>query len=1026
MQNFIHNVLKNQLILIALAILILFGGFYSYKKLPIEAFPDVSPSLVQVFTVTEGLSPDDVEKYVSYPIETLMNGLPKVNKIRSVSNFGLSVVSIYFEDGTDIYFARQIVNERLQEARGAIPEGFGSPELGPISSSMGLILFYYLKDETGTRSLEELRAIQDWLIKLQLQTVQGVTEVLGIGGFEKQYQVIVKPQKLLEYGISIAELSEQIKANGLNAGAQFIERNGEEYIIRSVGLYNQISDIQNVIIKSDDGTPVYLSDLAEVKIGGAIRRGIETHNGSEEVVAGMVVKLYGENSSTVIARVEEKIKDINKSLPEGLSVVPYYEQKSLIEKCLSTVSNALFQGIALVALIIFVFLRSFNPSIIVALSIPFSVLFTMICMHYLQISANLMSFGGLAIAIGMMVDGPIVIVENVCRALQESSGKEEKKDVVTKASAELLQSIIFSILIIIVVFLPLFSLSGVEGKMFKPLAYTVALAMLGSLIYSIFLAPVLSNLLLNFKQSKQEEDTKQNSFKEAYESLLRKFTQSKILNLSTIVLLLFLGLISMNFLGSEFTPTLQEGSLVIKLTAPPSTALEQTKKITQLIEKRVMKIHEVKEILSRVGRGEVGAHADPVNNAEMYIVLKPKNQWKDIKTQKDLERAVREKLEGFPGVLFNITQPIEMTVDELLEGVQADLAIKVFGDDLNLLKSNADKISELVKKVKGARDVQVGQISGSPQLVIEPNRKQIARYGINLAEVQELIKTAIGGKTVAQLYEGIKRFDIYIRFNEAERKDPEAISRLLVTAPNGVRVPLVQIANIKEIIGPRQITREDNQRFITIQANVRDRDIGSFVEEASALLDKQIKLPVGYFVTWGGQFSLQQEANKRLMIVVPLALALVFLLLYMNFNSIKNSLLILINIPLALIGGLLALLINGQNLSVPSSIGFIALFGIALENGLVLISYLEQLIQDGLELNKAVIKAALLRLRPVLMTALTTGLGLIPLLVSTGVGSEVQRPLATVVIGGLISSTVLTLLVLPSLYKWFHEKMEGN
>ena len=546
MQKFISQVLKNQLILIAIAVLILFGGYYSYKKLPIEAFPDVSPSLVQVFTVTEGLSPDDVEKYVSYPIETLMNGLPKVQKIRSISNFGLSVVSIYFEDGTDIYFARQIVNERLQEAREQIPEGFGSPQLGPISSSMGLILFYYLKDESGTRSLEELRAIQDWLIKLQLQTVQGVTEVLGIGGFEKQYQVIIRPEKLLEYGISIAEVSEQIKANGLNAGAQFIERNGEEYVIRSIGLYNKISDIRNVIIKSNDGTAVYLSDLAEVKVGGAIRRGIETRNGDQEVIAGMVVKLYGENSSTVIARVEEKIKEINKSLPEGLSIIPYYEQKSLIEKCLSTVSNALFQGIALVAIIIFVFLRALNPSVIVALSIPFSVLFTMICMHYLQISANLMSFGGLAIAIGMMVDGPIVIVENTCRALQENVS-QEKREVVTKASAELLQSIIFSILIIIVVFLPLFSLSGVEGKMFKPLAYTVALAMLGSLIYAVFLAPVLSNLLLRAKKA-SEDIEKQNSFQIQYETLLKTFTQSKSLNITTIVVLLVLGVFSLNFL----------------------------------------------------------------------------------------------------------------------------------------------------------------------------------------------------------------------------------------------------------------------------------------------------------------------------------------------------------------------------------------------------------------------------------------------------------------------------------------------
>lgn len=1020
MQKFISKVIKNQLILIAAAILVLFGGFYCFKKLPIEAFPDVSPSLVQVSTIADGLSPDDVEKYISYPIETVMNGLPKVKSIRSISNFGLSLVMIYFEDGTDVYFARQIVNERLQEARQQIPPGLGNPQLGPIATSMGLIFFYYLQDETGTRSLEELRAIQDWYIKLQLRTVPGVTEVLGIGGYEKQYQVIVKPQKLLEYNISINELSEKIKANGLNAGAQFIERNGEEYIIRSIGLYKLASDIENVVIKANDGTPVYLKDLAEVKVGGAVRRGLETRNGVEEVISGMVIKLYGENSSEAIARVEKKIKEINKSLPEGVSIVPYYEQKSLIEKCLSTVTSALFQGIVLVILIIFVFLRAINPSIIVALSIPFSVLFAMVCMYYLEISANLMSFGGLAIAIGMMVDGPIVIVENICRALQENT--DDKKDLVIKASAELLQSIIFSILIIIVVFLPLFSLSGVEGKMFKPLAYTVALAMLGSLIYAVFLAPVLSNLLLTVNKEKEDKLEDKSKFQVKYQELLTSFTQSKFLNIATILTLLVLGLISLSFLGSEFTPALQEGNLVIKMTAPPSTSLEQTKKITLLVEKRVMKIHEVKEIVSRIGRGEPGAHADPVNNAEMYVVLKPKQEWKKIKTQQALEKAIRKELDGFPGVLFNITQPIAMSVDELLEGVQADLAIKIFGDDLDTLKVKADIVAELVNKVRGARDVQVGQINGSPQLVIRPDRKKIARYGVNLAEVQNLIRTAIGGETVAQLYEGIKRFDIYVRFDEKNRNDVQAISNLLVTTPSGIKVPLGQLAEIEEVIGPRQITRENNQRFITIQANVRDRDIGSFVKEASELVDREVKLDSGYFVTWGGQFRLQQEANKRLMIVVPLALVLVFLLLYMNFSSMKNSLLILINIPLALIGGLLALLISGQNLSVPSSIGFIALFGIALENGLVLISYLEQLIEEGLELSKAVIAAAMQRLRPVLMTALTTGLGLIPLLISTGVGSEVQKPLATVVIGGLLSSTVLTLLVLPSLYKWFHEK----
>ena len=1015
---------KNRLLVLALGLLVMIAGYVSYRGLPIDAFPDVSPNLVQVFTETEGLAPEEVEKYVTYPIETAMNGLPGIKNIRSISNFGLSVVNIYFEDGMDIYFCRQVVNERLQEAREQIPEGFGEPAMGPISTGMGLILFYYLEDETGNRSLEELRTIQDWVVKFNLQTVPGVTEILSIGGYEKQFHVVVRPDELLRYDVTLSEVIEKIKANNLNVGAQFIEKNTEEFIIRSVGLATAIEDLDDIVIKTDDGTPVFLKQIADIKIGGAIRRGLQTHNGVEEVVAGMVIKLFGTNTSSVIDRVEEKMKEINKILPEGIKLVPYYEQKSLVQACVSTVTNALLQGIVLVVIVLLVFMGGFRPSVVVVLSIPFSVLFAMLGMKYLGISANLMSFGGLAIAIGMMVDGTIVIVENVDRMLHEADPAESRLHVVMRACTEVGRPIVFAIITIIVVFIPLFTLQGVEGKMFRPLAYTVALAMLGSLIFAILLAPILSAILM--RRSKKANPNKDKSTNLVircvllvYQPVVQLFVKRRIIAIWLVVTLVLIGALVFPMLGSEFTPTLQEGTMVLRLTMAPSISLNESERITMLVEKRLMKVPEIIEVVSRIGRGEVGAHTDPVNNAEMYLILKPKDQWRTAKTQEELQEVIREQLGEVPGVLTNFTQPIAMTIDELLEGVRAELAIKIFGDDLDSLKAKADEVALVVNKIRGAADVQPDQISGTPQLLIKIDRQEIARHGINVTDVQEVIRAAVGGEVAGQVFEGIRRFDIYVRFAPDFRSTVEAVGQILITTPDGAKIPLVELTSIKEIVGPRQITREKNQRFITVQCNVIGRDIGSFVKEAQKAIDENVKLPEGYFVTWGGQFRLQQEANKRLMIVVPITLLIIFFLLFSSFNSLKNSVLILLNIPLALVGGVVGLWLTGQNLSVPASVGFIALFGIALENGMVLVTYLNQLLLDGVPLDEACVRGACLRLRPVLMTAATTALGLIPLLLSSGTGSEVQRPLATVVIGGLVTSTVLTLLVIPALYKWF-------
>jgi cobalt-zinc-cadmium resistance protein CzcA len=1012
-EHIIKFSLKNRLLVSVFALLIMGAGYYTYTVLPVDAFPDVSPNLVQVFTVTEGLAPEEIEKFITYPVEVAMTGLPGVKKVRSISNFGLSVVNVYFEDDMDIYFSRQLVTERLQAAKEQIPDGFGTPEMGPIATGMGLVLFYNLHDSTGKYSLEELRSMQDWLVKFHLQTVPGVTEVLGIGGHEKQFQVIVHPEELQRFDITLNEVIESIRANNLNVGAQFIEKNAEEFVVRSVGLATGTEDLKSIIVKTENGTPLFLSDVAEIQTGGAIRRGTQTRNGSGEVVSGMVVKLYGTNSSTVIEQVENKLIEINKMLPDGVTIVPYYEQKSLVQAAVKTVSNALVQGIILVSIILLVFMGGFRPSLVVAASIPFSVLFAFLLMGRFNISANLMSLGGLAIAIGMMVDGTIVMVENIDRSLRESSPDDSKMKVIASSCLEVGRPILFAISIIIIVFLPLFTLQGVEGKTFKPLAYTVSFAMLGSLIFAVALAPVLSALVMRRKNKTDSAVVK--ILQKPYKPLVSFFVNKSWLALSVAVVLLVIGAFLFPKLGSEFTPELNEGTIVVRMTMAPSISLTESTRMVQIVERRLLTIPDVQEIVTRIGRGEIGAHADPINSAEVFVIL---NQ----NASDNIEDIIRHKIDDIPGILFNLTQPIETTIDELLEGVRAELAIKIFGDDLDELKIQADKIASVVKEVPGAADIQVDQVSGAPQLLIRIDRKAIARYGINVADVQSVIHAAVGGEVAGQIFEGVRRFDIMVRYELNARDSAVAIGNILINGPDGLKVPLDELATIEEIVGNRQITRENNQRFISIQCNVVDRDIGSFVKEAQSEIDHDIDLPAGYMVTWGGQFRLQQEANKRLALVVPFTLLAVFLLLLSSFGSIKNTLLILLNIPLALVGGIAALCFSGQNLSVPASVGFIALFGIALENGMVLVTCINQLVKKGMSVNEAAIMGACLRLRPVLMTALTTALGLIPLLIATGTGSEVQRPLATVVIGGLITSTILTLLVIPALFRWFKAK----
>ena len=1031
MRAFLEGLIRQRLLVCVLALGFIVAGFQAYRDLPVDAFPDVSPTLVQIFTETEGLAPEEVERYVTYPVEVAMAGLPQLKQVRSTSNFGLSVVNVYFEDGTDIYFARQLVGERLQSARGEIPLGFGEPEMGPITTGLGQILFYFVEDETGKRSPEEVREIQDWIIKFNLQTVTGVTEILSLGGEVKQFQVNVQPDALLRYKLNIVDVVTAIRANNGNVGAQYIVKNSEQFLVRSVGLAQGIADTENVVLKVADGIAIKVRDVGTVSVGGEVRQGLATLNGKGEAVAGLVLKLIGTNTSKVIADVKARLAKINETLPPGIRIVPYYDQSKLVLRSVSTVNEALVQGIGLVVLVLFAFMGGVRPSVVVALAIPFSIAVAFMLMRAVGLSANLMSLGGIAIAIGMMVDGAIVIVENVDRYLREDHHALSKHQIVARACAEVIRPIGFAITIIIVVFLPLFTLQGVEGKTFKPLAFTVSLAMLGSLVFAILVAPILSELMMKRPIQQGESQAHRVSISDrivrgilwAYRPLVHLFVKARGLAVALALGLLATGIMIFPRLGSEFVPSLNEGDLLVRITMAPSIALEEAREVVLRFERRlVTEFPEVERVVTRVGRGEVGAHADPVNSAESFVGLKLPEQWPTKRTPEQLFAAMSKAFENFPGAQFNFTQPIAAAVDELLTGTKAELAIKLFGPNQDVLLAKASEIERVVRALPGSADVQKDQITGTPQLRIVIDRQKISRYGLNIEQVQSALRTAIGGAKAGQIFEGIRRFDILVRYAQEARATADAIKGLVLRTPAGAIVPLEQVATIEEVVGPRQITRENNQRFISVQTNVRGRDIGSFVAEGQKRIDEAVSLPPGYYVAWGGQFELQQQANKRLAVVVPITLGLVFLLLFMNFGSLRSSLLIMLNIPLALVGGVVALWLSGLNLSVPASVGFIALFGIALENGMVLVTYLNWLVEEGETIDEASINGACLRVRPVLMTALTTALGLIPLLYATGAGSEVQAPLATVVVGGLASSTVLTLLVIPALYKWFVPK----
>lgn len=1024
MIKLMHKLAGGRLLAAVIALAFTIGGVFAFRSLPVDAFPDPSPSLVQVFTETEGLSPEEVERYVTYPIETAMSGLPKVEEIRSTSNFGLSVINIYFEDGTDVYFARQVVGERLGEAGEGIPEGFGTPKMGPISTGLGIIMYYRLVDETGERSLVELREIADWMIKYPLQSVEGVTEVLSLGGFEKQYQVQLDPDQLTSYGLSVNEVIAALESANRTAGAQFIEIGAEQYTVRGVGLARSLSDLRETPVKTVDGRTVRVSDLGDVAIGGGVRQGLATANGEGETVAGLVLKLYGTNTSEVIENAQARFDEINGSLPEGVKAVPYYDQGTLVKKAAATVTTALWQGALLVAVIVFLFLGGWRPSLVVVLSIPFSVGFAFISMNLLGIGANLMTLGGVAIAIGMMVDGAIVIAENVDRGFRERRAEEDARTTVARSSAEVIAPLIAAVAVVIIVFLPLFSLQGTEGKTFRPLAAAAALAMTGSLIYAALIAPAMACGLM--RAPKKTERKGKSRLASAIKPLAAFFVRRRMAALALAGILLLAGSLSATRLGSEFTPALEEGDVLLRVTMAPSISLTEAKETSTRIETRLLgTFPEISSIVSRIGRGEVGAHADPVNSIEAFVALKPRREWRAGLSPDGLRASISDNLANFPGVRVNVGQPIAMSVDELLTGTKAQLAVKIFGPDTDTLLEGSQTLQSILQSVPDATDVQADQITGAPQLVISLNRSALGRYGLSVEDALNALRSGVGGARAGAVFEGVRQFPVIVRYSESDRDTPEAIGRIILESSSGARVPLESVADIQKIVGPRQITRENGERFITVQLNVRGRDIGSYVAAAQKEVAEGLDLPAGYRVEWGGQFELQQEANARFAVVIPITLAIVFLILLLTFGRIKSAILILLNIPLALTGGAMALWLAGLPISVPATVGFIALFGIALGNGMVLVSFMDDFARQGRNRDELAVEAAGMRARPVLMTALTTALGLAPLLFASGVGAEVQRPLATVVMGGLISSTVLTLLVLPALHRWFAPKIDS-
>jgi len=1015
------------LVLVTFAV-VAFLGWRAVITVPIDAFPDVTPVQVNIYTEAAGLAAEDVEELLTFPVESGMAGLPGVQEIRSVSLFGLSYVSVYFEDDLDIYFARRLVMERLQEVGDRLPEGYGKPEMGPNTSGLGQVFWYTV--ERADKALEknvsnmDLRSLQDWQVRLMLRTAPGVDDVMSWGGEERQFQVVIDPLRLIEYDLSFREVMEVIERNNGQVGGQYINQGREQYLVRGLGLVENETDIGNIVVKVEDGTPVYLRDVADIAQQPALRFGAVTRDG-EEVVLGMALARIGENAKNVVEAVKEKFEIVESALPEGVELRPVYERTDLVDKATNTAVKALVEGSILVAIILFLFLGEIRSAIVVISALPLAMLIAFIFMGEVGLSANLMSLAGLAIGIGMMIDGAIVMTENAFRIMAEWREKGEKVNrnaAVLAAAKEVANPIAFAILIIIVVFMPLFSLEGLEGKLFKPMAFNISFAMAGSLLLTLTIIPVLAVLIL---KPKEERDTLLVRWlKRAYLPTLAWSLAHKKTVVGSALVLLIGALALFPLLGKEFMPQLQEGSIMWRVVSIPSTSLEQSIDISKDVSKVLTAFPEVKTTIAMIGRAEKGETAD-VNYMEIYTELNPHEQWPEDRPMASLVEEMREQLEeAVPTAVISFTQPIQMRVEELISGVRATLAAKLYGQDLKALDRISQQVKNAISQVDGVADLSLEANLGKPQIQIRVNREQLARYGMNADEVLTVVRTGIGNEPVSTLIDGVKRFDITVRLNDAAKMSVDAIRNIPLRSADGAIVPLHKVAEVTVKEGYSFIRREQLQRYAVIQMDVRGRDVDGFVQDAEAAIEANVDLPPGYWIEWGGAFENQQRAMTRLAIIVPLTIFFIFVLLYTAFNSIKYATLIIANVPFATIGGIVSLFISGQYLSVPSAIGFIAVFGVAMLNGIVLISFLNELREKGLSVYDAVRKGAEMRLRPVMMTASVAILGLVPMLLSSGVGAETQRPLAAVVIGGLITSTLLTLVLLPVIYEWMETRKQ--
>lgn len=1025
-ESIIRSALKQRLIVVVLSLALLVAGGFAVKKLSVDAFPDVTNIQVLIATQATGKSPEEVERFITVPLEIGMTGLPGLTEMRSLNKNGLSLITLVFTEKTDVYFARQLVMERLMEVAERMPEGV-TPILGPVSTGLGEIYQYTLDKKTdGTKALTqaeltERRAVQDWVVRPLLRSIPGIAEINSQGGYVKQYQALVNPDRMNYYGLKLNDIYAALARNNANSGGGVLPHYAEQYLIRGVGLIQSLADIENIVLKERNGVPVYMRDVAEVKLGSEVRVGALLKNGDTESVGGIVMMIKGGNAKEVVSRIKARVDEVNAKgiLPGGLQIKPFYDRSELVDAALYTVVKVLIEGIILVIVILFLFLGDVRSSLIVVGTLILTPLITFMAMNHFGISANLMSLGGLAIAIGLMVDGSVVVVENAFHQLGHRAG-ESKIRVVLEAATEVGTPVLFGVGIIILVFLPLMTLEGMEGKMFGPLAMTIAIALFVSLVLSLTLSPVMCSYIL---KGGSGEDTRMiQAIKKPYLKLLNLALLNEKRTIMTAVGVFLVALLILPLLGTSFIPEMKEGSIVPNIIRVPNISIDESIKMENEAAKIISKLPGVKSVVSALGRGESPADPQSQNESQPIVSLKPRSEWPKGWTQDDIAAQIQQALKVLPGVQVVMAQPIAARVAELLSGVRSDVAVKVFGEDMTILKAKADEISRLASGIQGAVDMRVEKVSGQQYLNITIDRHAIARQGINAADVHDVIETAIGGKVATEVFEGQRRFSAAVRYPESFRNNVEAIGDILLTSPNGSRVKLKDLARIEVKDGPAQISRELAKRRIVVGVNVRDRDLGGFVAELQTVLDNKLKLPDGYYLEYGGQFQNMQRALHHLSVIIPITIAAIFFLLFLLFNSVRYATLIILVLPFASIGGIFALFVTGEYLSVPASVGFIALWGIAVLNGVVLVSYIRHLRDEGKTQLEAIVQGCQQRFRPVMMTATVAMLGLVPFLFATGPGSEIQRPLAIVVIGGLITSTLLTLVVVPTLYRKFEEK----